>query len=48
MRVLDGKAIAGRMAGEIAREIAGLHAKPVLAILSFSTPASDVYRKAQR
>ena len=48
MRVLDGKAIAARMAVEIAREIAGLKAKPVLAILSFSTPASDVYRKAQR
>ena len=46
--ILDGKAIAARMAQEIAREILSLKARPVLAILSFATPASEVYRKAQR
>ncbi|MBI4342582.1 MAG: bifunctional 5,10-methylenetetrahydrofolate dehydrogenase/5,10-methenyltetrahydrofolate cyclohydrolase [Candidatus Omnitrophica bacterium] len=46
--ILDGKAIAGRLAQEISRDIAALRSTPMLAILSFATPASEVYRKAQR
>ncbi len=45
--VLDGTAIAERIKQALREELAGLKGKPTLAILSFQTPASDVYRKAQ-
>ena len=47
MTVLDGKAIAERIKQGLRRELAGLGAAPVLAIASFRTPASELYRRGQ-
>lgn len=45
--ILDGKQVARRIQQALARELALLPKPPTLAILSFSAPASEVYRKAQ-
>jgi len=45
--VLDGKAIAERIKHDLKRELASLTQKPRLTILSFLTPASELYLKAQ-
>ncbi len=47
-QVLDGKAIADRMKQELAQELSRLPSKPTLAILSFATPASNVYQHVQQ
>ena len=46
-KVLDGRAIAERIKKDLLREIATLHERPRLAILSFDTPASQLYLNAQ-
>jgi len=45
--ILDGKAIASRLHGALQRELAALRGRPTLAILSFQTPGSELYRKSQ-
>jgi methylenetetrahydrofolate dehydrogenase (NADP+)/methenyltetrahydrofolate cyclohydrolase len=45
--VLDGKAIAERIKGDIRLELEKRTARPTLAILSFQNPASESYRRAQ-
>ena len=45
--ILDGKAIAQRMKEALRQELASLASRPTLAILSFKTPASMLYRHAQ-
>jgi len=45
--VLDGKAIAQRINEALRRELASFASRPTLAILSFKTPASVLYRNAQ-
>jgi methylenetetrahydrofolate dehydrogenase (NADP+)/methenyltetrahydrofolate cyclohydrolase len=47
MTVIDGKAIADGIKQRLQRELSGLRGRPTLGILSFQTPASDVYRRAQ-
>jgi methylenetetrahydrofolate dehydrogenase (NADP+)/methenyltetrahydrofolate cyclohydrolase len=48
-RIIDGKAVAARIRDEVAREVAGLEAKPGLAtILVGDDPASDVYVRMKR
>lgn len=47
-QVLDGKAIAERIRRQLQEELSAMAQHPMLAILSFLTPASEVYRKAQR
>lgn len=46
-QVLDGHAIAKRMKERLRRELAVLKGAPTLAILSFDTPTSRLYKKAQ-
>jgi methylenetetrahydrofolate dehydrogenase (NADP+)/methenyltetrahydrofolate cyclohydrolase len=46
--VLDGRAVAQRIKAELQRELSAFTRRPTLAILSFATPASEVYRNAQR
>ena len=46
--ILDGKAVAERIKQELQRVLAPMTARPTLAILSFNTPASSLYRKAQQ
>ena len=46
--ILDGKAVAARIKQELQRELAPMRSRPTLAILSFNTPASILYRNAQR
>ena len=46
--ILDGKAVAERIKRELQRALAPMTTRPTLAILSFSTPASILYRKAQQ
>ncbi len=46
-QVLDGKAIAARLKQQLQHELARLSRRPRLAIVSFQTPASVLYRKAQ-
>ena len=46
-QVLDGKAIAARLTRQLQQELARLSRKPRLAIVSFATPASALYRRAQ-
>ena len=46
--ILDGKAVAERIKRELQRALAPMTARPTLAILSFNTPASILYRKAQQ
>lgn len=45
--VLDGKAVAERIRGDLQRELAALAHSPQLAILYFQTPASLLYKTAQ-
>lgn len=45
--VLDGRAIAERIKQDLQRELATLRGRPALAILSFKTPASQLYQRAQ-
>ena len=45
--VLDGKAIAAKIKEELARELAQTMNRPVLAILSFQNPTSELYLRAQ-
>lgn len=45
--ILDGKVIAERVKQQLLRELSALPARPTLGILSFVTPASELYRKAQ-
>jgi methylenetetrahydrofolate dehydrogenase (NADP+)/methenyltetrahydrofolate cyclohydrolase len=45
--VIDGKAIAERIKNEVRRELAKHTVRPALAILSFQSPASEAYRRAQ-
>jgi methylenetetrahydrofolate dehydrogenase (NADP+) / methenyltetrahydrofolate cyclohydrolase len=48
-RIIDGKAVAARIRDEVAREVAGLNAKPGLAtILVGDDPASAVYVRMKR
>jgi methylenetetrahydrofolate dehydrogenase (NADP+) / methenyltetrahydrofolate cyclohydrolase len=48
-RIIDGKAVAARIRDEVAREVAGLDAKPGLAtILVGDDPASAVYVRMKR
>ena len=46
--ILDGRAISERLKRDLRRRIEPLSPKPTLAILSFSTPASVVYLRAQQ
>ena len=46
-KILDGRLIADRIKRELQAELRVLKASPVLAILSFDTPASQLYRAAQ-
>ena len=46
-KVLDGKAIAERIKGELVQELRRLGIVPQLRILYFETPASRVYWQAQ-
>ena len=46
-KVLDGRAIAARLAAQLQQELARLSTRPRLGIVSFETPASQLYRKAQ-
>ena len=46
--ILDGRAVAERIKQELQRTLKALAARPTLAILSFNTPASSLYRKAQQ
>ena len=45
--VLDGRAIAERIKQHLQRELALLSDRPMLAILSFQTPSSSLYLRAQ-
>ena len=45
--ILDGKAIAERIKEDLTRELASLKQRPRLTIMSFLTPASELYLKAQ-
>jgi methylenetetrahydrofolate dehydrogenase (NADP+) / methenyltetrahydrofolate cyclohydrolase len=48
-RIIDGKAVAARIRGEVAREVAGLDEKPGLAtVLVGDDPASAVYVRMKR
>jgi methylenetetrahydrofolate dehydrogenase (NADP+) / methenyltetrahydrofolate cyclohydrolase len=48
-RIIDGKAVAARIRGEVAREIAGMDVKPGLAtVLVGDDPASAVYVRMKR
>ena len=46
--ILDGKAVAERIRRELQQSLAALTTRPTLALLSFQTPASALYRQAQR
>ncbi len=46
-KILDGRAIAERIKRDLQQELRKLTVSPVLAILSFDTPASRLYRQAQ-
>ncbi len=45
--ILDGRAIADRIKTNIQQELAKTISRPALAILSFQSPASETYRRAQ-
>ena len=45
--ILDGRAFAARIRDDLRRELESLKSTPMLAICSFKTPASELYRKAQ-
>jgi len=46
-KILDGKAVAERIRQSLREQLAQLAQKPTLAVLSFRTPASEVYKAAQ-
>jgi methylenetetrahydrofolate dehydrogenase (NADP+)/methenyltetrahydrofolate cyclohydrolase len=46
-RVLDGRPVAGRIKQQLRQELASFERRPRLAILSFQTPASTMYKTAQ-
>jgi len=47
-QILDGKAISQRIKQTLQRDLSTLSQKPTLAVLSFHTPPSALYRRAQQ